>query len=82
MNSRRRTYAAYIIYNSSTLSGHKYGICMRQRAVFFIFLKVVRLSLDFMWNGNEFQIFGPKYLILLTPRVTSFMIAASRLSLC
>ena len=48
MNSRRRTYAAYIIYNSSTLSGHKYGICMRQRAVFFIFLKVVRLSLDFM----------------------------------
>ena len=56
MNSRRRTYAAYIIYNSSTLSGHKYGICMRQRAVFFYFFKSCKtftwLYVKWKWIPN------------------------------
>ena len=48
---------------------------------FIILLKVVRLSLDFMWNGSEFQIFGPRYLILLAPKVTWFIMGTSRLGL-
>ena len=48
---------------------------------FIILLKVVRLSLDFMWNGSVFQISGPRYLILLAPKVTWFIMGTSRLGL-
>ena len=48
---------------------------------FIIILKVVRLSLDFMWNGSVFQISGPRYLILLAPKVTWFIMGTSRLGL-
>ena len=48
---------------------------------FIIILKVVRLSLDFMWNGSVLEISGPKYLILLAPEVIWFLMGTSRLGL-
>ena len=34
-----------------------------------------------MWNGGVFQISGPRYIILLAPNVTWFMMGTSRLGL-
>ena len=34
-----------------------------------------------MWNGCEFQIFDPRYLILSAPKVTWFVIGTPRLAL-
>ena len=36
---------------------------------------------DFMWFGGEFQIFGPKDLILILPKLTWLTLETSRLGL-
>ena len=54
------------LYNSSAL-GHLHETLSQ---FFIILLKVVRLSLDVMWYRSNFQILGPRCLILLAPKVT------------
>ena len=78
--------AAYLsdIYHYITAALYRWQIGNLHDTVskfFIILLKVVRLSLDFMWNGSVFQISGPRYLILLAPKVTWFIMGTSRLGL-
>ena len=68
-------------YNSRTLALTNRPFAWDRIPFFIIILKVVRLSLDFMWNGSVFQISGPRYLILLAPKVTWFIMGTSRLGL-
>ena len=42
---------------------------------------MVRFSEDFIWHGKEFQTFGPSYLTLFVPNLTSFDFGISRFSL-
>ena len=48
---------------------------------FITLLNISKFSQDFMWGGREFQIFGPKDLMLLLPKLTWLTLGISRLSL-
>ena len=48
---------------------------------FITVLKMVSFSKDFIWYGEELQTFGPRYLKLFVPNVTSFDFGISRFSL-
>ena len=48
---------------------------------FMILSDVFKFSQDFMWGRREFQIFGPKDLMLLLPKLTWLTLGISRLSL-
>ena len=74
------------LYNSSTLALTNGAFAWDRIPVFSNSFNsysqfFIRLSLNFIWNGSESQIFRPRYLTLLVPKVTWFMVETSSLIL-
>ena len=70
-----------LLYNSSTLALTNRAFAWDHIPASYIFLKICKTFtwLDFhLYDGSEFQAFGSRYLMILTPKVTWPIIGFSR----